>query len=292
MAQKRGFTLVELLVVIGIIALLIAILLPALEKARHQSLLVKCAANLHNCGSAIFAYAADNKGLLPQYLSGDANQGNWLWDIEAGVRDALVKYGATEQTLYCPSNDLIVPDNPVSGATLWDFEVTSTYSPAGNPNGLLVSRTGFGVMGYAFLITRADFTADIKAGTTPTYPNPANLTSYPQWDYQYSLRPHNNPSALTHFTRPNISSETELVFDGILSNPAAVGFPNFGSANGGYHQNMESSHMYKAIPDGGNILFMDGHVDFRPLHLQATGQPFPGSMSKRCPCQGNAIFWW
>jgi prepilin-type N-terminal cleavage/methylation domain-containing protein len=66
--SQQGFTLVELLVVIGIIALLISILLPALNAAKERANRVKCASNLRQVGQGLMLYANDNKGAYPRTI--------------------------------------------------------------------------------------------------------------------------------------------------------------------------------------------------------------------------------
>lgn len=90
-AGRFGFTLVELLVVIGVIALLIAILLPSLNRAREASRRIKCGANLRSIGQAFMIYAAENRGNFPRTYWLDEKVAPWRWywsspDTFAGYR--------------------------------------------------------------------------------------------------------------------------------------------------------------------------------------------------------------
>jgi len=91
---RRAFTLVELLVVIGIIAMLISILLPALNKAKQQALLVQCCSNLRQLAMASINYAVDNQGYFPAGYSEFAaapglppDQQEWPARLQGYVRD-------------------------------------------------------------------------------------------------------------------------------------------------------------------------------------------------------------
>jgi prepilin-type N-terminal cleavage/methylation domain-containing protein len=93
---RDAFTLVELLVVIGIIALLIAILMPALSKARQQSYSVKCGAQLRGIGQSIMIYATTNKGYIYPAVNDGAHIGstvpeNQRWPTY--IFDDLMKNG-------------------------------------------------------------------------------------------------------------------------------------------------------------------------------------------------------
>jgi prepilin-type N-terminal cleavage/methylation domain-containing protein/prepilin-type processing-associated H-X9-DG protein len=108
--RHRGFTLIELLVVVAIIALLMAILVPSLQRAREQAKGVLCATNLRQIGQAIWAFGISNGGRAPGGASvpGSSVPWNQILNIEVfntGSRfnSAYAIGGTSSKTLSCPN---------------------------------------------------------------------------------------------------------------------------------------------------------------------------------------------
>jgi prepilin-type N-terminal cleavage/methylation domain-containing protein len=132
--KNKAFTLIELLVVISIIALLIAILLPALRSAREQAQTVKCLTQLRQIGTAIVSYAADHHdwGPYPRYkdTSPVNYDGRYLWRYGTNPGPARpCNLGCLQQAGYLP--------NPKTSPVIVGTNRSSIFDcPEANPNGM------------------------------------------------------------------------------------------------------------------------------------------------------------
>jgi prepilin-type N-terminal cleavage/methylation domain-containing protein/prepilin-type processing-associated H-X9-DG protein len=113
--KRRGFTLIELLVVVAIIALLIAILMPSLNRARMQARRVVCGSNMRAIALAVHTYANDYHGLL--ITAGLAHGGSV--DEHAAWTNTLRDYYTDPAILRCPSDK----------SPYWEMPVPATDPP-------------------------------------------------------------------------------------------------------------------------------------------------------------------
>jgi prepilin-type N-terminal cleavage/methylation domain-containing protein/prepilin-type processing-associated H-X9-DG protein len=259
LVQRKGFTLVELLVVIGIIALLIAILLPALSKARKNAQQAACASNLHQIGLANAMYAQIT-GFYPGDIATNSS------GIVIGIWPSLLRLYMSNSTgaFYCP-------------AQADDLRWNATYSKSILATGAYATHSDEGY-GYKYL--------ELELATNgPVQPTQIHDFSYGwnDWGSFPSFSP-DYPGEIIHATDgtgiglglgadidmhagcPNggrvrnghmvMSSEFIVVSDRVRYTPLLQPY--------NYRYNIDATTQEESPSDvhhgGSNVLFGDGHV--------------------------------
>lgn len=275
MRRRAGFTLVELLIVIGIIVLLISILLPALSKARRQADSAICLSNLHQLSLAFVQYVTENQGKSVSYINPsyeppglDPNYIFWQQQLRPyyGTPSAPGQLEDTSRNLrLCPSAaELIDPTFSTTQANMWgdaNHAWDYTQSNVVDSTGLALRLfSSYGINGWVYELPTNNT-------TSPLYSSTQQIIAYGQCtsaaQYMRKKVSVNGPQAsLTPFigdcnrsdgwSEPNDNGPIQGPYS-LTSGSQALGTDNLGRWVMNRHGNMT------------NIAFMDGHAQSVPL---------------------------
>jgi prepilin-type N-terminal cleavage/methylation domain-containing protein/prepilin-type processing-associated H-X9-DG protein len=231
--RKKGFTLVELLVVISIIALLMSVLMPALSRARKQAQAVQCSAGLKQLGLAWHIYADNWDGYFPVGLTWDATEPYaWLawWKKKSGIAS------------YMPSENAFDYQNREEEEKM-DVAYTGWYCPAHTKEAV---KNGIAV-GYHFNHDIGFYRSVKKAKVSNSSSIPL---LYGYWDENAEINP------LTGFKGH---------LQNYFSKPTDPPLPENGAIAYKFTESVKAVHG----EIGTNFLFVDGHVErIMPLDSQ------------------------
>ncbi len=292
--KRSGFTLVELLVVISIIAILIALLLPALAKAKQEALSVQCASNLKSLGQITAEYTDTYDGFLPfgadwsQFIGGEypsigpENQWNSLLfafdsgestiqlydpapNVPQSFRDNSGLWEHYLAMVWCPSAAYPITDVPTNSWATWWY-LPTTY--AANPNFFIPYDANVSPLAtYAFKASNIqDPSEKVALGdANQDYGAPQGYTTW--WDFSWEQQGYfqqipNNLQAIPDYLVPPGGFS---LANGNLNSDVTTDLGPGGTG-------LRYRHMYGGPGTGSaNVVFFDGHVESIPINNNQTG---------------------